>query len=121
MEPIRHLYGRRGPSRLVSLIAAFMADYSPLTQTVPLLPGKVPLPPRGADCGPQGRGGRRSVELVNGHLLSACCVGALGTTAYRDRPASKQGRGRGLVSTQERPGSAMARGPPLQHGSEGAP
>lgn len=56
MEPIRCV-GVQGPSRLFSLIAAFMADYSPLTQTVLLLPGKVPLPPRGADWGPQGRGG----------------------------------------------------------------
>lgn len=41
--------GSKGPSSLFSLIAAFMADYSPLTQTVLLLPGKLSLPPRGAD------------------------------------------------------------------------
>lgn len=43
--------GAKGPSSLFSLIAAFRADYSPLTQTV-LLPGKVP--PRGAAWGPLG-------------------------------------------------------------------
>lgn len=48
--------GAQGPSSLFCLIAAFMADYSPLTQTVLLLPGKVPLPPRGADWGPRDRG-----------------------------------------------------------------
>lgn len=78
--------GAQGPSSLFFLIAAFMADYSPLTQTVLLLPGEVPLPPREADWGPQGRGWG-SVELVNGDLLSAYYVGTLGTSAYRERPA----------------------------------
>lgn len=45
--------GAEGLSSLFSLIAAFTADYSPLTQTV-LLPGKVP--PRGAGWGPLGTG-----------------------------------------------------------------
>lgn len=46
--------GAKGPSSLFSLIAAaFTADYSPLTQTVPLS-GKVP--PRGAGWGPLGTG-----------------------------------------------------------------
>lgn len=43
--------GAKGLSCLFSLIAAFTADYSPLTQTV-LLPGKVP--PRGASWGAPG-------------------------------------------------------------------
>ena len=45
--------GAKGLSSFFSLIAAFTADYSPLTQTV-LLPGKVP--PRGASWGPLGTG-----------------------------------------------------------------
>ena len=72
--------GAEGPNSLFSLIAAFTADYSPLTQTAPPLPGKVPLPPRGASWGPRGLG---SVELVNGHPLGAHCVGALGHLCLR--------------------------------------
>lgn len=62
MEPIRRV-GAQGQSSLFSLIAAFMADYSPLTQTELPLPGKVPLPPRRADWGPQGlEGGERGIS-----------------------------------------------------------
>lgn len=48
--------GARGLRSRFSLIAAFTAHYSPLTQTALLLPGKVPVPPRGATWGPQGWG-----------------------------------------------------------------
>lgn len=64
--------GAKRPSSLFSLIAAFTADYSPLTQTVPLLPGKVP--PTGASWGSPGMG----EALGIGHLLDTHCVGTLG-------------------------------------------
>lgn len=90
--------GARGPSSLFSLIAAFKADYSPLTQTVLLLPGKVPVPPRGATWGPQGWGEHRMSEWASVECSSR--GNSWGPPPNRGRqqdtrPARKQGWGPG--------------------------
>lgn len=101
MEPVRRSRGHPGPQQ------PFLPDcgvYSSLFSPHPNITAafwqgatatqKSRLRPPGT-----GRGG--SVELVSGHLLNAYYVGALGTSAYREGPASK----RGEADTRKRPGS----------------
>lgn len=100
--------GARGLSSLFSLIATFKADYSPLTQTALLLPGKVPVPPRGATWGPQGWGEHRISEWTSVECFS--CGNSWGPPPNREaarEPASKETRMGtwAVVSTQERQGS----------------